>query len=140
MRPDPIELFTLHELLDMTKDAFETRIRKKSERIIKERSFSNEDEVDLYIESAEFKKRISDEIDEMKEDIYNNNYLASALAQNSVYNIEKIYDNIYNKPLEEKFATSKFIIDKLSDKFRYYLFSFGLICFIVSIILNSIDL
>lgn len=76
---------------------------------------------------------------ELREVLAKNKGILHSLSENLFNKIQNIQDRILRKPLNEKNRKIKFAIDYLSFKTRYFLFCLGLALFLVSIILNNID-
>ncbi len=77
---------------------------------------------------------------EMRSLMDKNKGVLHALAENLFRKMETTQNNILKKPLNEKYRKVKFLMDNISFKSRYFLFCLGLIMFLMSIIINNLDL
>tara|TARA_R110002072_G_C7733168_1_gene515933 strand:- start:63 stop:704 length:642 start_codon:yes stop_codon:yes gene_type:complete len=75
---------------------------------------------------------------EMDETFKKSRPVVNSISENITTKIFNIRTQILKKPLKEKNAKIKFIIDYLSFNTRYFLFCLGLFLFILSLILNNI--
>ena len=76
--------------------------------------------------------------EEMEEVYKKTRPLVKSVSENITNKLFNIRTEILKKPLKEKNARMKFIVDYLSFKTRYFLFCTGLILFILSLVLNNI--
>ena len=65
--------------------------------------------------------------------------VVKSISENITTKVFNIRTQILKKPLKEKNAKIKFVIDYLSFKTRYFLFCSGLFLFVLSLILNNIS-
>lgn len=56
--------------------------------------------------------------------------------ENFQFKMQDLKNKIYNTPLKEDNAKAKFIIDKISETFRYILFFIGVFFFLITIVLS----
>ena len=77
---------------------------------------------------------------QLKATLDKNKPILKSIVENLMNKILKIHSETIKKPLPEKFSRIKFYLDVLSFRTRYFLFISGLILFILSLILNNVDI
>lgn len=77
---------------------------------------------------------------QLKQTDEKNRPVLKAIIENLFAKIQDTQSNVLKKPLKEKNGILKFYLDMLAFKTRHFLFVFGLILFLASLIFNNVKL
>ena len=116
----------LRSFLNVASKALEKTALEQFEKIKKQNTLQNKEDI---------QSKIKNELDNEKELM---SPMIEVLAENISQNRVSIYKIAFKKPLKERHAKIKFIIDYVSQKARYFLFVIGLFSILIIVITNLI--
>ena len=97
------------------------------EKMLKEKKLSHEELKEITL------KTIEDDSDQ------NEHIAAKLIAENITMKLKNNFQESFLEPIDEKNSQTKFLLDLFANKWRYHLFTFGCILFVIHSTLSALN-